>query len=86
MSKDAWVTQSVKHPLLAQDRASHQALLSGEPASPSLVPPSCVLSVSNKIFFKGFIYLFMRDTHREAETEAEAGEPNAELDPRTPGS
>ena len=42
------------------------------------------------IFLKRF-YLFMRDTQREAETQAEgeAGscrEPNAGLDPRTPGS
>ena len=37
--------------------------------------------------FKDFIYSFMRDTQREAQTqvEGEAGEPNAELDPRIPG-
>ena len=42
------------------------------------------------IFFQRF-YLFMRDTEREAETQAkgEAGsmqEPDMGLDPRTPGS
>ena len=35
------------------------------------------------LFFKDFIYLFMRDTEREA--EGEAGSPEG-LDPRTPGS
>ena len=43
------------------------------------------------LFFIFKKYLFMRDTQREAETQAEgeAGscrEPNAGLDPRTPGS
>ena len=41
------------------------------------------------LIFKDFIYLFMRDTEREAETQAEgeAGrEPDEGLDPRTPGS
>ena len=47
------------------------------------------------LFFKDFIYLFMRDTEREREREAEtqeegeAGscrEPDVGLDPRTPGS
>ena len=42
-------------------------------------------------FFLDFIYLFMRDTQREAETQAEGeavppGEPNAGLDTRTLGS
>ena len=41
-------------------------------------------------FFKDFSYLFIRDTEREAETQAEgeAGSvrPDAELDPGTPGS
>ena len=42
-------------------------------------------------FLKDFIYLFMRDTEKEVETQAEgeAGsirEPGSELDPRTPGS
>ena len=42
-------------------------------------------------FFKDFIYLFMRDMEREAETQAEgeAGSmqgADAGLDPRTPGS
>ena len=42
-------------------------------------------------FFEDFIDLFMRDTEREAETQAEGeagpcGELNARLDPRTPGS
>ena len=43
-------------------------------------------------FFKDFIYLFMRDTEREAETQAEgeAGsmhrEPDVGFDPETPGS
>ena len=41
--------------------------------------------------FKDFIYLFMRDTEREAETQVEGeagslGEPDAGLNPRTPGS
>ena len=41
--------------------------------------------------FKDFIYLFMRDTHREAEMQAEEKqapwrEPNTGLNPRTPGS
>ena len=42
---------------------------------------------------KSFIYLFTRDTQREAETQAEGeagslrgGEPDVGLDPRTPGS
>ena len=49
------------------------------------------------IFFKDFIYLFMRDTTREKEREREAEiqaegeagstrEPNVGLDPRSPGS
>ena len=45
------------------------------------------------IFFNDFIYLFIRDTQREAETwaegEGEVGslqEPDARLNPRTPGS
>ena len=44
-------------------------------------------------FFKDFIYLFMRDTHRERsrdnrqrEKQAPCGEPKVGLDPRTPGS
>ena len=42
------------------------------------------------IFFN-FMYLFMRDTEREAETQAEGeagspGEPDEGLDPGTPGS
>ena len=45
-------------------------------------------------FFKDFVYLFMRDTHREAEKQrhrqrekqAPHGEPDVGLDPRTPGS
>ena len=40
---------------------------------------------------KDFIYLFMSDTEQEAETQqrekqAPCGEPDAGLDPRTPGS
>ena len=39
---------------------------------------------------KGFIYLFMRDTqwqrHRQREKQAACGEPDVELDLRTPGS
>ena len=38
---------------------------------------------------KDFIYLFMGDTHREAETQAEGEsgrEPSGGLDPSTPGS
>ena len=42
-------------------------------------------------FFKDFIYLFMRDPEREAETQAEGEaapceEPDAGLHPRTSGS
>ena len=42
------------------------------------------------IFFKDFIYLFTRDTEREAETkrrekQAPCREPNVGLDPGTPG-
>ena len=39
-------------------------------------------------FFKDFIYLFMRDKqrHRQREKQAPCGEPDAGLDPRTPGS
>ena len=43
-------------------------------------------------FFKDFIYLFMRDTEREAETQAEGEEgsmhrePDVGFDPRSPGS
>ena len=55
--------------------------------------------LSPNIFFKDFIYLFMRDTKREREREREIGhrhrqrekqspcrEPDAGLDPRSPGS
>ena len=39
------------------------------------------------MFFKDFIYLFMRDTDREAETQAKGappcGEPDVGLDTRT---
>ena len=42
------------------------------------------------VVFKDFIYSFMRDTQREAETQVEGEathrEPDAGLDPRTPGS
>ena len=46
------------------------------------------------IFFKDFIYLFMRDTerkrerqrHRQRENQAPCKKPDAGLDPRTPGS
>ena len=45
------------------------------------------------LFLKDFIYLFMRDTQREAETQhrqrekqAPCGEPDVGLGPRTPGS
>ena len=42
-------------------------------------------------FFKDFIYLFMRDTEREADTQAEwkqapRREPDMGLDPTSPGS
>ena len=43
-------------------------------------------------FFKDFIYLFMRDTererqrHRQRKKQAPCREPDAGLDPRTPGS
>ena len=43
-------------------------------------------------FFKDFIYLFMRDTererqrHRQREKQALCREPDAGLDPRSPGS
>ena len=46
-------------------------------------------------FFKDFIYLFMRDTHRgererqrhrQREKKDPCGEPDAELDPGSPGS
>ena len=43
-------------------------------------------------FFKDFIYLFMRDTererqrHRQREKQVPHEEPDAGLDPRTPGS
>ena len=42
--------------------------------------------------FKGFIYLFMKDTqrerqrHRQKEKQAPCREPDVELDPRTPRS
>ena len=53
--------------------------------------PSIILFNENTFFFKDFIYLFMRDTEKEADTErgekqAPCGEPDAELDPRTLGS
>ena len=38
--------------------------------------------IPNLFILKDFIYLFMRDTEVEGEKRA----PNAELDPRTPGS
>ena len=44
------------------------------------------------LFFKDFIYLFMRNTererqrHRQREKQASCREPDAELDSRTPGS
>ena len=41
-------------------------------------------------FSKDFIYLFLRDPEKEAETQREkqapCGEPDVGLDPRTPGS
>ena len=43
-------------------------------------------------FFKDFIYFSMRDTererqrHRQREKQAPCGEPDAGLNPRTPGS
>ena len=46
--------------------------------------------ISREIFFKDFIYLFMRDTHtqrqghRQREKQAPCGEPDWGLDPRTP--
>ena len=46
----------------------------------------------NTVFFlkKDFIYLFMKDTHRESETQAEGKgdsmqEPDLGLDPGSPG-
>ena len=49
-----------------------------------------IASYSFLYFFKDFIYLLMRDTdrqrHRQREKQAPFGEPNAGLDPRTPGS
>ena len=50
-----------------------------------------ILSLKD-FFFKDFIYLFMRDPerkrqrHREEEEQVPCREPDAELDPRTPGS
>ena len=49
-----------------------------------------MLRISDFFFFKDFIYLIMRDTEREAETQerekqAPRREPNKGLDPRTPG-
>ena len=42
------------------------------------------------IFKKDFVYLFMKDRERsrdiEREKQAPCGEPDVELDPRTPGS
>ena len=43
------------------------------------------------VFFKDFIYSFMRDTgqrqrHRQREKQAPCREPNVGLDPGTPGS
>ena len=44
------------------------------------------------IFYKDFIYLFMRDTererqrHRQREKQAPCRKPDVGLDPRTPGS
>ena len=52
---------------------------------------TCILPFF-KTFFKDFIYLFMRDTQRERqrqrqrEKQAPCREPNAELDPGSPGS
>ena len=46
----------------------------------------------NHIFFKDFIYLFMRDTegerqrHRQRKKQAPCREPDVGLDPGTPGS
>ena len=36
--------------------------------------------------FKAFIYLRERQRHRQSEKQASCGEPDAVLDPRTPGS
>ena len=38
------------------------------------------------VYLKDFIHLFMRDRHRQREKQAPSGEPDAELEPRTPGS
>ena len=55
----------------------------------------CQLYLNNIAFifiFLRFIYLFMRDRdterqrHRQREKQAPCGEPDARLDPRTPGS
>ena len=58
---------------------------------PLLLPtPTCALSLLNKsfvFFFKILKNLFMRETEREAETQAEGeapcGEPDVGLNPRT---
>ena len=48
--------------------------------------------LQNFFFFLDFIYLFMRDPererqrHRQRGKQAPCGEPDAGLDPRTPGS
>ena len=58
----------------------------------SIVPMCAFTIVHPSIFLKGFIYLFMRDTererlrHRQREKQAPRREPNAGLDPGTPGS
>ena len=49
------------------------------------------VTISFFFFFKDFIYSFMTDREREAETQAEGEaapcrEPHVGLDPRTPGS
>ena len=49
------------------------------------------IAATNILFFKDFIYLFMRDTQTEAETQAEGeagsvGSLIVGLDPRTLGS
>ena len=46
--------------------------------------------ILSSYFFTEFIYVFMRHTkrpkHRQREKQAPCGEPDAGLDPRTPGS
>ena len=51
-----------------------------------LASQSTVFEATLIFFFKDFIYLFLRDAEREAETQAPRTEPDAGLNPGTPES